>query len=136
MDVDALIIPITSLGAHKQGLDLIFYPKFTKTVSKSWHTPVAAQKIVPRECKHLRSARGTSVAEFDTYIFFPNAPLKPKVKGVGAEGNQHRYCLTDREQRAWIDEILLPAIREIYHEDVLQHIPWTFDEAADRSRAH
>lgn len=138
-DIDAIIIPITSLGAHRNGLETMFYPRFTKTITSPWHTPVTPRNIVPRECKHMRIGRGTGVAEFDTYIFFYNLPLTPVKTGgaqrTGPDVYRRRCYLTQKEQRTWIDDIFYPALLEIYADDIRQHIPRSFDEAVDRSQA-
>ena len=58
-----------------------------------------------------------------------------KSRSLRNEAKKARCYLDTEEQRFWIDEAVLPAIREVYGSDILQHHPRSFAEASGRSRA-
>lgn len=138
-DIDAFILPIRSLAAFDSGINFSYLPRVTKTIDKSWHIPVPGLGVRPDECKHLRLGQPTAAAAFDIFIFFPNLPVGPKNKYNKAQSAAQRInarCyLNSGEQQEWIDSVLMPSLRDVYPDDVLQHHPRSFAEARDRSRA-
>ena len=129
-DADAFILPLRSLAAHRGGFEVCYYPRFSKTISHTWHTRVSHGRYDPRQCKHLRLGVGSRTSRWDTYIFFPNLPL--------GQVDKSRCYLTDEEQKLWVDKILLPAVTYTYRQqpDVLAHHPFSFDNARLKSRVN
>lgn len=113
----------------------------TKTIDKNWHTPMTELGIKPRECKHLRIGRVEGAGMFEVFLFLPNLPLNRTAGGGGGrrgpkvEDSRAQCYLRAEEQARWIDEAFLPAMRQVYGDDTLQHHPRSFREAANRSRA-
>ena len=137
-DIDALILPLTSLAAHRFGFQFIYNPRFTKTLTQSWHTPVGRSRIHGTKCKHLRIGRALGASEFDTYLFFPSLPLNNAGTNRSRRSKKpkrEQLYLTREEQTYWIDSVVIPALREVYPQDILQHHPRSFTEASSRSRA-
>ena len=62
----------------------------------------------------------------DCYVFFPHLPLAV---------NSDETFLSLAEQREWVDDILVPALRRACPFDVLQHSPRSFQEVVDKSEA-
>ena len=95
---------------------------------------MTAAGIDPRRCKHGRFFRGIGATGFDTYMFFPGVPVN-RSKKMSAEAIRTRCFMTKDEQRFLTDEILLPALREMYPNRIAVHHPRNFQEAYDRSNA-
>ena len=72
-DLDAFILPVNSLAAHKEGFQLSYYPRYTKMITQDWHVLVKGYEA--RACKHIRLGRGMYSMGWDTYVFFPRRPL-------------------------------------------------------------
>ena len=110
-DIDAFVLPLKSLAAHRHEVEIIYSLRFTKTITADWHTRVTAAGIDPRRCKHGRFFRGIGASGFDTYVFFPQVPVNRSRK-MSAPAIRTRCFITKGEQRFFTDEILLPALRD------------------------
>lgn len=133
-DIDALILPLKSLAACQGGIDFYYYPRFGKTIARDWHTPVTREGIVVKKCKHLRIARGTGPIHYEVYAFFPGLPVNRSARRSQPDMAPQCYP-TQTEQAEWVDTIIVPSLRQVYSDDILQHHPRSFRECADRSKA-
>ena len=111
---------------------MIYCPRYGKTITSDWHTPITPCNIRTSSCKHLRLFRGVGATGFDTYIFFPGLPVK-RSKRNSANAIRRRCFPSIEEQRFFIDSILFPALRAVYPPRILIHHPRSFNEAYDRS---
>ena len=115
-DVDSFLSRITTLAVHKGGINLAYRPPYLHRITQNPRVLFAGKKI--HKLKQLRIGTGIRSAGFgfSCSIFFPEMPV-----------TQDTHLSTE-EQRSWIDNIILPALRASCPDDVLQHHPRSFNE--------
>jgi len=123
-DIDAFISTAKSLDIHREGFNLSLYPKATKTVVQDTYVRFF-ERFTLHKCKHLRLGEGIRSSGWSTYIAFPNIPI------ANAYSSMH---LTDDDQRNWVENIILPSLRDILGTSLLQRIPSSFEEIRRKSR--
>lgn len=131
-DIDAVLMPLHSLQAHRHGVQICYSPRFGSTISSDLHTPVTPAGIRPVNCKHIRLFRGVGATGFSTYICFPNLPVA-HTRRAGRQDILQRCTLTKDEQTYLIDRVVLRAIRAVYPSRITNHHPRTWREANDRA---
>ena len=121
-DVDSFMFRIPTLNTHRHGFRLAYKPPFLRRVTQN--PKVAFKDHAIDQLKQLRIGRGVAAAGFgyDTHVFFPNCPVRETTH------------LTDSEQEAWIDHVVLPALRLSCPSHVVQHHPRSFADA--NAKAH
>lgn len=119
-DVDSIICWASCLSINR-GLYLSYFPVVTRNIRTNVHVfhQGKALHIIP----HIRLGSGRQSPEFGVYIFFP---------GISHPCRTTPY-LTKDEHRLWVDRLLLPAIREVCPEDVIQYQPRSFDDAESKT---
>jgi hypothetical protein len=112
-DIDSILIHIDSLAVHRQGFNLSFVMPYLRRIVQDQHITVDGRRQLHTH-KHglLGSGVLTQGARLSTYIVFPYMPLT-------TDSTQ----LSRAEQCFWLDEILLPALREVCPSDEIQHCP-------------
>ena len=130
-DIDAIYLPLKSLAAHKLGFNVVYSPGYMRTIAKGWHTRLGPLKIEPHKCAHVYLGRGFTTADFRTYVFFPHL----RGRAGRRTQRQERQPLTRAQQRFWVEEVLVPAVRSTWDQRVCQRHPSSFDEAEGWARA-
>lgn len=119
-DVDSIICWASCLSIIR-GLYLSYFPLPTRNLSTNVHVSHQGKALNP--IPHLRLGSGRQSPEFDVFVFFP---------GVSHACRTTSY-LTKDEHRLWVDRLLLPAIREVCPQDVIQYQPRSFDDAESKT---
>ena len=119
-DVDSIICWASCLSIIR-GLHLSYFPLPTRNLGTNVH--VSHQGKALNLIPHLRLGSGRQSPEFDVFVFFP---------GVSHACRTTSY-LTKDEHRLWVDRLLLPAIREVCPQDVIQYQPRSFDDAESKT---
>ncbi|KFY66151.1 hypothetical protein V497_01104 [Pseudogymnoascus sp. VKM F-4516 (FW-969)] len=119
-DVDSIICWASCLSIIR-GLHLSYFPLPTRNLGTNRH--VSHQGKALNLIPHLRLGSGRHSPEFDVFVFFP---------GVSHACRTTSY-LTNDEHRLWVDRLLLPAIREVCPQDVIQYQPRSFDDAESKT---
>lgn len=122
-DVDSFIARITSLSAHLGGFRLAYRPPFLRRITQNQRVRIDGLEI--HKLKQLRLGQGSAAGGYgyDCHVIFPQLP-------ISSTGETH---LTDREQKEWIDQILLPALRSSCPSDIIQHHPRSFADACTKA---
>lgn len=116
-DVDSVYMEASSLAALRGGAYLCLLPPFTSTVTQNSHRRLRGG-LEPHKKKNIRLFRAGPVT---VELVFPN-------HGVNAQAGQTNM-LSDEDQRALVDDHLLPAIRGAVPGVVYQHLPQSFQAA-------
>ena len=119
-DVDSIISWASCLSINR-GLYLSYSPLVTRNIRTNVHVfhQGKALHLIP----HFRLGSGRQSPEFGAYIFFP---------GISHACRTTSY-LTKDEHRLWVDRLLLPAIRQVCPQDVIQYHPRSFDDAESKT---
>lgn len=124
-DFDSVIARVTSLAVHRDGFDLAYRPSYLQRVTQNPY--VRFRGKILHWIKYQRFRRGLAAGGFnhDCHIFFPHL----------AVSNRKATHLTDRQQKAWVDRIMLPTLRESCPNNILQHHPRSFANIDARASA-
>jgi hypothetical protein len=122
-DMDSILTRLTCLSACN-GIRFSFYPKITWNIKSDLH--VSIQGSVLHKTPHLRLGSPLDGDAYSIFVFFPR---------LDEECPRRTTYLRTEEHKIWIDEILLPSIREHCPLDVIQHFPRRWQEAADKISA-
>ncbi|KLP14862.1 Uncharacterized protein LW94_6637 [Fusarium fujikuroi] len=119
-DVDSVLCWASCLSITR-GLYVSYHPPVSRNLGSSIHVfhHGTALHLIP----HLRLGSGRQSPQFSVYVFFP---------GISHVCRTTTY-LTKEEQRMWIDQLLLPAIRRCCPPDVIQHHPRSFDDVESKA---
>ncbi|EWZ79051.1 hypothetical protein FOWG_16769 [Fusarium oxysporum f. sp. lycopersici MN25] len=119
-DVDSVLCWASCLSVTR-GLYVSYHPPVSRNLGSSIHVfhHGTALHLIP----HLRLGSGRQSPQFSVYVFFP---------GISHVCRTTTY-LTKEEQRMWIDQLLLPAIRRCCPPDVIQHHPRSFDDVESKA---
>ena len=121
-DVDSVIARVTSLAVFREGFELAYTPSFYLAINQDPHFTIEGHRI--DSLKQLRFGRGHA-SGYDCYVFFPQLPK-------ASYATNH---LNHDDQSTWIDDIVLPSLREVCPPDVLVHHPASFGLALGHARA-
>ncbi|KAJ5882688.1 uncharacterized protein N7473_011122 [Penicillium subrubescens] len=119
-DIDALIAEARSLAVLRE-LRFSYHPKPMHNVQKSIHVLFHGKQL--HQCRHIRFAEGLHDQHLWLYIAFPRL-----------ECSRETY-LTKSQHALWIDQIVLPSLREVMPPTYMQHLPLTWAHGAAKMRA-
>lgn len=117
--MDSVICWASCLSIN-QGLYLSYFPNPTRNLRTNLHVfhEGKALQYIP----YFRLGSGRQSPDFGVYVFFPQMSFA--------------FCatsyLTTDQRRQWVDRLLLPAIREVCPQDVVQYQPRSFDDGRVR----
>jgi hypothetical protein len=121
--VDSFIARVTDFHAYRSGFKLFYIASFLLHESQSQHLKLDGGCEI-HLCKNLCLGFGVlAEGSFRTFVVF-------RYMSTAKTGTH----LTEEEQEFWIDEIVLPVIRQTYESDVIQHLPHSY--AAAKRKAY
>ena len=122
-DIDSSIFLLTSLQACRSTIGITYNPAHLRTITSTLHFPVFLdnnRKIKNGDLHKLKNIRLGTFIEYEGVsinIFFPYMRIKRNGSNT----------LNQQERRAWIDDIILPAVKKTVPSDLLHHHPLSFD---------
>ena len=119
-DVDSIILWATCLSINR-GLYLSYFPTPVRNLQTNLHVFHQGQAL--NRIPHLRLGNGRQSPEFDVLVLFP---------GMAHASRTTSFLRTD-EHRLWVNRFLLPAIREVCPQDVIQYHPRSFEDAESKT---
>lgn len=119
-DIDAFIAEARSFQALR-GMRFSYYPRPMQNAHKPLHIWFHSQRL--HRCRHIRFAEGLHDQHLWVHVAFPRMPWK---KETYLSGVQHER---------WIDQVVLPSLREVLPPSMMQHLPPTWAHGAGKVRA-
>lgn len=119
-DIDAFIAEATSLEALR-GFRFSYYPRSNRNLAKPIHIWFHGQRL--HRCRHMRFGEALHAQDVEVFVAFPNMPW-----------TRETY-LTEEQHALWIDEVVLPSLRERLPPTSMQHYPPTWAAGASKMRA-
>jgi hypothetical protein len=125
-DIDSAIVTMNTLAAIRGDIRLYFVPSYKAQITQSLKFAVRGRRHIEKlKHIHLCSPTDCSGKGYQTYIFFPNLPVR----------RTQETFLSDIEQEAWIDDIVLPTLEEVLPPSVLARCPQSFADAVAKASA-
>lgn len=122
-DADSFIARVTDFHAYRSGFKLFYIASFLLHETQSQHLKLDGGCEI-HLCKNLYLGCGVlAEGSFRTFVVF-------RYMSTAKTGTY----LTEEEQEFWIDEIVLPVIRQTYEADIIQHLPHSY--AAAKRKAY
>ncbi|KAF1980669.1 hypothetical protein K402DRAFT_275717 [Aulographum hederae CBS 113979] len=124
-DLDSDIFRATTLGVFRGGFQFAYRPPFLRRIVQNQRIKLGGVKI--HRCKQLMIGTGVFAGGQGYYchVIFPHMD-------IGSQGVTH---LSDAAQAVWIDDIVLPALREACPSSILAHHPFSFEDADGKAKA-
>ena len=130
-DIDSFIAKATDLGIAKVGLNIQLCPNQLHNISKNLHlaVPIPAgrdrgdirfQHVPLHQIPHFRLGTIHSALFLPLYIFFPM---------LYDSSSTTSNFVSNQHIKQWMDHGLLPSLYRHYSDDILQHIPSSYDVA-------
>lgn len=116
---------IRSLAFFEGGFKISYYPLFATGTTTNLHIKVGGHHL--HHTRNLWLGHSGHGYSWSVHIYFP--PIKYTRR------SKDTLHLTDCQQEAWVNDVLLPSLRESCPEDVVDHHPPTFQEARLKMRA-
>lgn len=119
-DIDAFIAEAASFEAVR-GFRFSYYPKAVQNLDKPIHIWFHGRQL--HQCRHIRFGEALHAQSFWIYIGFPRMPWVRET------------YLTEVQHALWIDEVILPSLREVLPLTSMQHLPTSWAHGASKMRA-
>ncbi|KAL8741484.1 MAG: hypothetical protein Q9190_005916 [Brigantiaea leucoxantha] len=130
-DIDSSIFVLSSLQACRSTIEVAYNPPHFKTLTHTLRFTVRLshdRKYKSGEIHKLKNICFASLADhkgYTVHIFFPH--MHVGVKGINT--------LNSAQKTAWVDNILIPAMKEVLPKDILHHHPASCADAVAKSLA-
>lgn len=123
-DVDSVFVRLTSLAALRGGFELHYCPSYLRAIRQNLRIRSDRYERI-HKMKQLRLGMGVAGKGYlyGCHIIFP-AMLRTD--------DNH---LSKLEEQIWTDEILIPSIKEVCPDGIIQHHPASFAEAVAKASA-
>lgn len=124
-DVDSLMLQITSLEAIRTKISISYSPPYHSTLSHTthYHQDIKNKWHTLTDFKNI--CFGNINQGVNIYIIFPNLLVK--------QGPHSTNALTEKEQKTWIEKILIPAVQNAVPHEICQRHPTTFQDSTSRN---
>lgn len=119
-DIDAFIAEAASFEAVR-GFRFSYHPKPIQNLHKPIHIWFHGRRL--HQCRHIRFGEALHGQSFWIYVAFPRMPW-----------TRETY-LTHEQHALWIDEIVLPSLRQMLPSTSMQHFPPSWAHGASKMRA-
>ncbi|KAJ9655720.1 hypothetical protein H2201_008738, partial [Coniosporium apollinis] len=119
-DIDAFVAEAASFEALR-GFRFSYYPKAVQNLDKPIHIWFHGRQL--HQCRHIRFGEALHAQSFWIYIGFPRMP------------RTRETYLTEVQHALWIDEVVLPSLREVLPPTSMQHLPPSWAHGASKMKA-
>ncbi|PUU73398.1 hypothetical protein B9Z19DRAFT_1004521 [Tuber borchii] len=130
-DIDSFISKAKSLSIAKKGIRVQFCPNSLQNISQNIHlfSPIPERLIsgkikyhqIPiHHIPHFRLGTILSTLHIPVYVFLP---------GLYQQSPAPNSYINNHTLQQWMDIGFLPAVHTHYTDDILQHLPTSFDSA-------
>ncbi|KAF1980632.1 hypothetical protein K402DRAFT_17639, partial [Aulographum hederae CBS 113979] len=123
-DIDSDIFRATTLAVFRGGFNFAYRPHFLRRITQNQRVKIGGVNI--HKCKQLMIGTGAFAGGQGYYchVVFPHMD-------IASQGETH---LSDAAQAVWIDDIILPALRNACPSSILAHHPLSFKDADGKAK--
>ena len=125
-DVDSFFARVHTLAVHRDGFRFAYRPPFLRRITQNPRVLFNNHRIHKLKQLRIGSGLASGGSSYECHAFFPNMPVP---------GSSETH-LTDDEQADWVNDIVLPALKVACPNDILQHHPRSFADAAAKASAN
>ncbi|OCK73201.1 hypothetical protein K432DRAFT_11936 [Lepidopterella palustris CBS 459.81] len=126
-DIDSIIFEASSLAVHRRGFRFSLRPLFIHAIKQDQKVTIQGHEL--HKTKHICIGQGRLSGGFgySCHVFFPNMPMVRRNEHSGTKTELTTFLNNDI-YGIWIEQIVLPTLREVCGPGYLQHYPKTYDE--------
>ncbi len=123
-DIDSFIARIKCLSAHKDSFWLSFYPSYLQAITQNQRVKINGHALHKVKQLYLGAGARSLGFGYKCHVFFPHLKVD----------EEHENHLQDTEQEYWIDNIVLPSLREHLPGHQLHHLPRSWKEVVNKAK--